>query len=110
MRSRHHPPVGGGIAVVSGPRAGERLTTTHRFISFLASPAVAAATCSSSFDPRELRNGRTTVYICIPTARLESMAPLQRIWLGTLLRTLTWKADESNPCSSCSMRRRISAR
>ena len=77
---------------------GSVLTTVQRHTVFLDSPAVAASTSRSTFDPRELRQNRTTVYLCLPHDRLESNASLQRLWIGTILRSVSSHgADESNP-------------
>jgi type IV secretion system protein VirD4 len=77
---------------------GSVLTTVQRHTIFLDSPAVAASTSESTFDPRRLREERMTVYLCLPHDRLETLAPLQRMWIGTILRAVSASgADERNP-------------
>lgn len=65
------------------------LTTVQRCTQFLDSPVVARNTASSSFDPRCLRSGRATVYLILPHDKLVTLAPLMRLWVGMILRTIT---------------------
>ncbi len=77
---------------------GSVLTTVQRHTAFLDSPKVAASTRSSSFDPLSLRQKATTVYLALPSEQLETLAPLQRMWIGGLLRAVTREgATERNP-------------
>jgi type IV secretion system protein VirD4 len=74
------------------------MSTVQRHSAFLDSPAVAACTLRSSFDPRELRSGRMTAYLILPPERLVSLAPLMRMWVASILRTLArGTASERNP-------------
>lgn len=77
---------------------GSVMTTVQRHTEFLDSPAVAANTLESSFDPRTLRTSRVTVYLVLPHDFLATLAPLMRMWIGTILRAVTrGGADERNP-------------
>lgn len=77
---------------------GSVLSTVQRHTAFLDSPKVAASTRRSSFDPREVRQRPTTVYLVLPSDQLETLAPLLRTWIGSLLRAVTREgADERNP-------------
>ena len=77
---------------------GSVLTTVQRHTAFLDSPAVAACTRESSFDPRALRSGKMTLYLILPPERLVSLAPLMRMWVATVLRVLTrGLPSEHNP-------------
>lgn len=68
---------------------GSVLTTVNRLTSFLDSPVVAGSLAHSSFDPTLLRTGACTIYLCLPHDRLVTLAPLNRLWLGTILRAIT---------------------
>lgn len=68
---------------------GSVLTTVQRCTQFLDSPVVARNTASSSFDPRCLRTGRATIYLVLPHDKLVTLAPLMRLWVGMILRTIT---------------------
>jgi type IV secretion system protein VirD4 len=73
------------------------MTSVQRHTQFLDSPAIARHTAKSSFDPKGLRS-RMTVYLCLPHDRLTTMAPLQRMWVSTILRTITQGVpSERNP-------------
>lgn len=72
------------------------LTTVQRYTSFLDSPAVANNLASSSFDPRCLRDGRATIYLILPQDKLETLAPLMRVWLGMILRSITRGVPDEN--------------
>lgn len=77
---------------------GSVLTSVQRHTTFLDSPVVAANTARSSFDPRALRQVPMTVYLCLPHDRLVTLAPLQRMWIGCLLRAVALGgANEHNP-------------
>ena len=77
---------------------GSVLTTVNRQMAFLDSPAVARSTASSSFDPRVLRSGRASIYLCLPHDRLDTLAPLMRMWVGMIIRIITRGVpDERNP-------------
>lgn len=89
---------GGLLTWFTGEELGSVLTTFQRHTAFLDSPAVARNTAASSFDPMILRNGKATVYLILPADRLASLAPLQRMWVGTIMRAITRGAPtERNP-------------
>jgi type IV secretion system protein VirD4 len=75
------------------------LTTVQRHSAFLDSPAIARVTSSSSFDPRMLRTETgATLYLCLPPDKLVTLAPLSRMWIGTVLRSVsTCGMGERNP-------------
>jgi type IV secretion system protein VirD4 len=74
------------------------LSVVSRQTSFLDSPAIQENTKESSFDPSDLRSGRLTIYLVLPPERLTTLAPLMRMWLGTILRVLTrGRASEKSP-------------
>jgi type IV secretion system protein VirD4 len=62
------------------------LTTSNRFLRFLDTLAIAESTKWSSFDPTELRKGRTTVYLILPPEHMRAQAGLLRMWIASLLR------------------------
>jgi type IV secretion system protein VirD4 len=77
---------------------GSVLSTVQRHTAFLDSPKVAVNTLRSSFDAASIRRQPTTVYLVLPSETLETLAPLQRMWIGGLLRAVTREgADERNP-------------
>jgi type IV secretion system protein VirD4 len=67
---------------------GSVLTTVQRFTEFLDSPSIQRHTASSSFDPRILRSGKVSIYLCLPHDKVESLAPLQRMWISTIMRVI----------------------
>ena len=64
------------------------MTTTNRFLRFLDTVAVADNTKSSSFNPAELLEGKTTVYLLLPPEHMRAASPLLRAWIGSLLRAV----------------------
>lgn len=77
---------------------GSVLTTVQRHTAFLDSPVVATSVASSSFDPRELKKRDCSLYLILPHDRLGTLAPLMRLWIGMVLRTVArGVADESRP-------------
>ena len=91
--------LGGMLTWFQDKELGSVLTTVQRHTAFLDSPAVARCTSSSSFDPTILRtNWGASLYLCLPHNRLTSLAPLNRMWVGTLIRVLTrGRPTEENP-------------
>jgi type IV secretion system protein VirD4 len=82
--------LGHQLTWLAGEERGGVLTTVQRHTEWMDSPAVAAVFAGpSTFDPRELRSGKVTVYLILPPERLVSMAGLMRMWINTLLRVTT---------------------
>jgi type IV secretion system protein VirD4 len=73
------------------------LSSVQRQTAWMDSPAVIKHLCSSSFDPRTLRTGRMSAFICIPSEKLVTLAPLTRLLIGSMLRIAARGADERNP-------------
>jgi type IV secretion system protein VirD4 len=67
---------------------GSTLTTTNRFLRFLDTPAIADSTKSSSFDPADLRKGKTTVYVILPPEHMRAQSAWLRLCVGSLLRAV----------------------
>lgn len=65
---------------------GSVLTTVQRHTDFLDSPPV-----GDCLDPRVLRSGNATVYLCLPHDKLTKQAPLMRLWIGSIIRIITRK-------------------
>ena len=78
---------------------GGVLSNVHRQTEFLDSPAIMQnISAKSSFDPMWLRTGRVTIYLVLPHDKLETLAPLMRLWIGTILRRITrGTPSEQNP-------------
>lgn len=90
--------LGGLLTWFTGEEQSSVLSTFQRHTAFLDSPAIARNTACSSFDPRILRTGKATVYLILPAERLASLAPLQRMWIGTIMRVITrGQPTEKNP-------------
>lgn len=78
--------LGGQLSYYIEKEKSSTLTTVARHLRFLATPAVAASTAKSSFDPAELQSGKMTVYLIIPPEHMRAQAALLRMWIGSLLR------------------------
>ena len=77
---------------------GSVMTTLQRQTMWLDEPMIARNLSSSSFNPMALRTGRATVYLNLPHDKLETLAPLMRLWIGVILRTITrGQPSERNP-------------
>jgi type IV secretion system protein VirD4 len=62
------------------------LSTVARHFKPFNSPAVAANLKTSTFSPRELVEGRCTVYLVLPVENLRSHSGLLRLWHATIYR------------------------
>jgi type IV secretion system protein VirD4 len=70
-------------------------STITRFTSWLDSPAMKAITSTSTFDPRKLGTCKATVYLVLPARRMKTLAPLNRMWISTIMGALiSGAADE----------------
>lgn len=63
-------------------------STACRHLQYLNTPAVAASTRASSFDPARLKAGKMTVYLVIPPQYLRSHAALLRLWITSLVQAV----------------------
>lgn len=82
------PRLGGQLAYYRDKELASVLTTVNRHLRFLDTPAVWESTSSSSFDPRDLRKGKMTVYCILPPHHMRAQSALMRMWIGTLLRSV----------------------
>jgi type IV secretion system protein VirD4 len=90
--------LGGMLTWYVDRELGSVLSTVSRYTEFLDSPAVQRHTATTSFDPRILRSNRASLYCCLPHDKVESLAPLQRMWLSTIIRSITkGELSEKNP-------------
>ena|SRR5579872_3256293 len=79
--------MGGNLKHLKDRELASTMSTIARFLRFLSTPAIAASTRASSFDPREILDGNTDVYCVLPPDRVATLSPLLRLWTGTFLRT-----------------------
>jgi len=70
------------------------LSTVARHLAFLDSDLVARAVSHSTFNPAELPNGRTTVFIQVPPDQLEAQKGFIRCLTSTLVRVIGAYGDE----------------
>jgi type IV secretion system protein VirD4 len=80
--------LGGQLAHFRDKELSSTLTTANRHLRFLDTPAVAANTCRSTFDPNRLRAGRMTIYCILPPEHMNSQTALLRMWIGSLTRAV----------------------
>src|SRR5581483_9253458 len=80
--------MGHGLTRYVDRELGSTLTTTNRHLRFLDTIAVAQSTSKSSFDPAELRNEKTTVYLVLPPEHFRAQSGLLRLWIGSMLRAV----------------------
>jgi type IV secretion system protein VirD4 len=86
--------LGGGLTWHEGKEQASVMSTVQRMTGWLDSPAIAANTVRSSFDVRQLKTGRMTIYLNLPPERIQSHAAVQRMWISSILRAITPGADE----------------
>jgi len=79
--------MGGNLMHLKDRELASTMSTIARFLRFLSTPAIAASTRVSSFDPREILDGNTDVYCILPSDRVATLSSLLRLWTGTFLRT-----------------------
>ena len=64
------------------------LTSTNRHLRFIDSPAIAASTSTSSFNPADLLSGskKMTIFLILPPERMRGQAGLLRLWISSMFR------------------------
>ena len=78
--------MGGSLTHLKDRELASTMSTMVRFLRFLSTPAIAASTRTSTFDPSDLLKKKMTVYLVLPPERVSSLSPLLRLWIGALLR------------------------
>ncbi len=77
---------------------GSVLSNVQRHMEALDSPVMKRNMAASSFHPRRLRTGQATIYLILEGDKLETLAPVMRMWIGVILRTITQgPPTEKNP-------------
>ena len=71
------------------------ITTCNRHLSFLDTPAIAASTRTSTFNPAELRTKKMTIYLVLPLEHAQSQSGLLRMWIASMLRAVIRGGTES---------------
>ncbi|MCA9218075.1 MAG: type IV secretory system conjugative DNA transfer family protein, partial [Planctomycetales bacterium] len=75
----------GQVRFFQGQTGASIFSVVNSHLSFLDSMSIAQCLAESNFDPRELLNGKVSIYLCLPIDRVTEMAALQRILLSSLL-------------------------
>lgn len=78
--------LGSQLAFFRDKEMASVLTSTNRQIRNLDTEIVAKSTTRSTFNPRDLLNGKMTVYLILPVERMRTQTSLMRMWVGTLMR------------------------
>jgi type IV secretion system protein VirD4 len=87
--------LGHAISHAGKEEIGGILSTVQRHTQFLDTPAVAANTRSSTFNPSDLRNGKMTIYMILPPEHMRTQSPLLRMWMGSFLRAVVKEGLQS---------------
>ncbi|MGH7173468.1 MAG: type IV secretory system conjugative DNA transfer family protein [Gemmataceae bacterium] len=80
--------MGGSLMHLKERELASSISTIARFVRFLSTPAIAASTRSSTFNPADLVRQKMTVYLILPPERASALSPLLRLWIGSLLRVV----------------------
>lgn len=86
--------IGDSMSYYKDKELNSVMTTCTRHLSFLDTPAVAASTRTSSFNPAELRTKKMTIYLVLPLEHA-SQSGLLRMWIGSMLRAVIRGGTES---------------
>jgi len=80
--------MGGQLLHLKDRELASTMTTLARFLRPLSTPAIAASTRASTFNPADLLKGKMTVYLILPPERVSALSAILRLWMGTFLRTV----------------------
>lgn len=67
---------------------GSVLTTVNRHLRFANTPLIAENMKATSFDLRQLRTGRVTIYLVISNEHLRALSGLLRLWIVSLQQAI----------------------
>jgi type IV secretion system protein VirD4 len=73
---------------------GSVLTTVNRSLRFLDTPAMAASTRASSFNPAKLKRGKMTVYIVLPPEQMKAGMGWLRLIVGSMIRAVVCEGPD----------------
>jgi type IV secretion system protein VirD4 len=79
--------LGGAMLPLEDKEKAGVLSTAHRHLQFLDSPAILPAT-ASGWDAREFLTGKVAVYVILPPHQIEAQSRWLRLVIGTLLRLI----------------------
>jgi type IV secretion system protein VirD4 len=79
---------GGQLSNFVDREKSSTLSTVSRHLRFLDTPAIAASTKESTFDPSMLRSGKMTIYLILPPEHMRAQSALLRMWIGSFLRAV----------------------
>jgi len=101
---RESPAWGGMLARMGGKlehfvekEKASVLTTVSRFLRFLDTPAMAASTQASSFNPANLKRGKMTVYIVLPPEQMKAGMGWLRLIVGSMIRAVVREGLSESP-------------
>lgn len=80
--------MGGQLANYVDRERSSTLSTVSRHLRFLDTPAIAACTQKSSFDPDVLVTGKMTIFLILPPEQMRAQSSLLRMWIGSLLKSV----------------------
>jgi type IV secretion system protein VirD4 len=103
---RESPAWGGMLARMGGKlehfvdkEKSSALTTSNRFLRWLSTPAMAASTQASSFNPAKLKRGKRpmSVHIVLPPEHMKAQAGWLRLIVGSMIRAVVREGLSENP-------------
>jgi type IV secretion system protein VirD4 len=80
--------MGGNLMHLKEKELASSMSTIARFTRFLSTPAIAASTSKSSFDPGDLVRRTMTIYLILPIDRMNVLSPLLRLWISSMIRAV----------------------
>jgi type IV secretion system protein VirD4 len=80
--------MGGNLLHWKDKELASSMSTIARFMRFLSTPAIAASTSKSSFDPANLVRQTMTIYMVLPVDRMDVLSPLLRLWVSSFIRAV----------------------
>ncbi len=80
--------LGGKLEYFVDKEKGSVLTTVGRFLRFLDTPAMAACTQTSSFNPAKLKRVKMTIYIVLPPEQMKAGMGWLRLIVGSMIRAV----------------------
>lgn len=86
----------GEVEGLQGKTRSSVISVANSHLSFLDSIPSSALLSESTFDPRDIVDGKLTIYLCLPVDRLQELSSLQRVIMSTFINLVFSAGEDRN--------------
>lgn len=86
----------GEVDGLQGKTRSSVISVANSHLNFLDSIPTAELLSESTFNPKEIIDGKVTLYLCLPVDRLQELSSLQRVIMTTLINLVFAAGEDRN--------------